>query len=224
MGELDERARRPHFTKITVKGSTYSPCRSSARSVSACIKTLSGHGRGGGCHQQGDGGGGGGEWAALEEGGAHPPPPPPSPVTASKGPRCNSNISAIRFEGLNCQGRMMAATGRQAVKGERFPQIALGGVLRRLPACLPLPPPPSLPNAAVEAVCRIREKLNANGDGTRIRRRGASFRRRGPGGADSHRRCLAAPPTPSSPLLLLSQTTPTQPSTQGKKKIRFIKL
>ena len=40
------------------------------------------------------------------------------PDMHSKGPCCNSNITAIRFEGLNCQGRMMATTGRGAIKGE----------------------------------------------------------------------------------------------------------
>lgn len=52
---------------------------------------------------------------------------PFSPDVPSKGPCCNSNISAIRFEGLNCQERMMAATGRGAVKGRHRAQIALGG-------------------------------------------------------------------------------------------------
>lgn len=32
---------------------------------------------------------------------------------ASKGSCCNSNITAIRFEGLNCQARMMATTGHE---------------------------------------------------------------------------------------------------------------
>lgn len=54
-------------------------------------------------------------------GGAHPL----SPDVPSKGPRCNSNISAIRFEGLNCQERMMAATGRRGCK--KAGEIALGG-------------------------------------------------------------------------------------------------
>lgn len=40
------------------------------------------------------------------------------PVVSSEGPRCNSNITAITFEGLNCQGRMMATTGRGAIKDE----------------------------------------------------------------------------------------------------------
>lgn len=40
------------------------------------------------------------------------------PDMPTKGPCCNSNITAIRFEGLNCQGRMMATTGRGDIKGE----------------------------------------------------------------------------------------------------------
>lgn len=46
------------------------------------------------------------------------------PDIPSKGSCCNSNITAIRFEGLNCQGRMMATTGRRAVKGERAADCA----------------------------------------------------------------------------------------------------
>lgn len=42
----------------------------------------------------------------------------PFPDMPSKGPCCNSNIIAIRFEGLNCQERMMATTGHGAIKAE----------------------------------------------------------------------------------------------------------
>ncbi len=52
------------------------------------------------------------------------------PDMPSKGPCCNSNITAIRFEGLNCQGRMMATTGRGAVK-RRARRRLLSEVFRR---------------------------------------------------------------------------------------------
>lgn len=83
---------------------------------------------------------------------------PFSPDVPSKGPRCNSNISAIRFEVLNCQERMMAVTGSGAVKGRRHSQIALGGSFDGAEARGPRY------HAAVATVCSIREKLNANGD------------------------------------------------------------
>lgn len=101
-------------------------------------------------------------------GGAHPF----SPDVPSKGPRCNSNISAIRFEGLNCQERMMAATGRLGCKR----QTRLLSEVRSTARWSDGP----RYHAAVATVCRIREKLNANGDGSWICCLGASFRRRGP--------------------------------------------
>lgn len=82
---------------------------------------------------------------------------PFSPDVPSKGPRCNSNISAIRFEGLNCQERMMAATGRLGCKR----QARLLSEVRSTTAWRGGP----RYHAAVGTVCRIREKLNANGDG-----------------------------------------------------------
>lgn len=81
------------------------------------------------------------------------------PDMPSKGPRCNSNITAIRFEGLNCQGRMMAMTGRGAVKRDCVCRL----LSEVFPALLWHSGPRY--HAAVETVCRIREKLNANGDG-----------------------------------------------------------
>lgn len=82
------------------------------------------------------------------------------PDMPSKGPCCNSNITAIRFEGLNCQGRMMATTGRGAIKGE----CAADCSRRFFFPALPWHGGPCY-HAAAETVCRIREKLNANGDG-----------------------------------------------------------
>lgn len=74
-----------------------------------------------------------------------------------KGPRCNSNISAIRFEGLNCQERMMAATGRPGCKRQ-------ARLLSEVGSAAPWRGGPRY-HAALATVCRIREKLNANGDG-----------------------------------------------------------
>lgn len=80
------------------------------------------------------------------------------PDMPSKGPRCNSNISAIRFESLNCQERMMAATGRRAVKGEHARRL-ISEVFRRCCGTA------ALVTMQQWRLCRIREKLNANGDG-----------------------------------------------------------
>lgn len=85
----------------------------------------------------------------------------PFPDMPSKGPCCNSNIIAIRFEGLNCQERMMATTGHGAIKAEYAADCSwrfffFYQLLWQSGPCY---------HAAAESACKIREKLNANGDG-----------------------------------------------------------
>lgn len=64
--------------------------------------------------------------------------------------------------------------------------------------------------AAAETACRIREKLNANGDGIWICCLGASFRRQGRGVADRQR--FLPPPHPAIPLAVpSSDSSPHQP-------------
>lgn len=95
-------------------------------------------------------------------------------------------------------------------------QIALRGVL-----ALPWQSGPCY-HAAAETVCRIREKLNANGDGIWIRCLGASFRRQGRGVADRQR--FLPPPPPPTDNPALPPILPSHDSPRTTQKIRFIKL
>lgn len=92
----------------------------------------------------------------------------------------------------------MAATGRRAVNGAHAARL-LSEVCR---CCCGTAAP--CYHAAVQTTCRIREKLNANGDGIWIRCLGVSFSRQGRGITD--RQCFLPPPP--SP-----QTTPSRPPT-----------
>lgn len=83
----------------------------------------------------------------------------------SKGPCCNSNIISIRFVGLNCQERMISTTRQGAIKGKHAADCSRRLFLFFLFFLELLGQSGPRYHAAAETACRIRKKLNANGDG-----------------------------------------------------------